>query len=134
MKVVLDANVLIAALIARGVCHELLEHCVVRHTLITADPILDDVQDHLVDKFKYTQEQATEARQLFASQMTSVVPHSLDYSVCRDPDDDLVLGAALAASVDFIVTGDKDLLVLREYADIKIVSPSQFLALEAQSG
>lgn len=34
MKIVLDTNVLIAALIARGVCHELLEHCVLRHTLL----------------------------------------------------------------------------------------------------
>jgi hypothetical protein len=55
-------NVLIAALIARGVCSELVAHCAVRHVLITAAPILDDVQEHLVKKFKYADEEAAEAR------------------------------------------------------------------------
>ena len=130
MKVVLDANVLIAALIARGLCSELLEHCVVRHMLITAEPILDDVWKHLVEKFKYNHEEAAEARELFGSQMISAIPQKLKSPVCRDPDDDLVLGTALAGGADYIVTGDKDLLVLQAYSGIKIVSPREFLDLE----
>ena len=47
MKIVLDTNVLIAALIARGVCHELLEHCVLRHTLFTSDFILNETHEKL---------------------------------------------------------------------------------------
>jgi predicted nucleic acid-binding protein len=35
VKVLLDTNILIAAFVARGVCHELLEHCVRQHTVIT---------------------------------------------------------------------------------------------------
>ena len=45
MKIVLDTNVLIAALIARGFSHQLLEHCALRHTLFTSDFILEPRKD-----------------------------------------------------------------------------------------
>ena len=49
--------------------------------------------------------------------------------VCRDPDDDQVLAVAIAAKADAIVTGDKDLLILRQHADIPIWSPRQLVEL-----
>jgi predicted nucleic acid-binding protein len=55
-----------------------------------------------------------------------VAPATLSGAVCRDPDDDHVLAAALGASADLILTGDKDLLVLRVYQGIRIRSPRQF--------
>ncbi|PYS61284.1 MAG: hypothetical protein DMF74_16635 [Acidobacteria bacterium] len=61
MKIVLDTNVLIAALIARGFSHQLLEHCALRHTLFTSDFILDETKEKLIEKFGYSQELAGEA-------------------------------------------------------------------------
>ena len=61
MKIVLDTNVLIAALIARGFSHQLLEHCALRHTLFTSDFILDETQEKLIEKFGYSPELAAEA-------------------------------------------------------------------------
>ena len=61
MKIILDTNVLIAALIARGTCHELLEHCAVRHDLYTSDFILNELQEKLIEKFDYSPELAAEA-------------------------------------------------------------------------
>lgn len=49
--------------------------------------------------------------------------------VCRDPDDDVVLGAALAARALVLVTGHDDLLVLGRYQGIRILTPRQFLEL-----
>lgn len=49
--------------------------------------------------------------------------------VCRDPNDDHVIATALAVKADFIVTGDKDLLVLGRHANFRIVTPRAFLDL-----
>lgn len=49
--------------------------------------------------------------------------------VCRDPDDEVVLAAAVEGRADRIVTGDKDLLVLGEYEGIPIITPRAFLDL-----
>ena len=72
MKIVLDTNVLIAALIARGFSHQLVEHCAVRHTLFTSDFILEETQEKLIEKFGYPSELATEAVVVLRSRMTLV--------------------------------------------------------------
>ena len=130
MRLVLDTNVLIAALIARGACADLLEHCVLSHTIVASDFIFNELRDHLVDKFKYTDQEADDAIALFESQMEIVMPKSIDQPVCRDPDDDQILGTAVAGQAECIVTGDKDLLVLQQYEGIQIVSPSDFSDFE----
>jgi putative PIN family toxin of toxin-antitoxin system len=130
MRIVLDTNVLISALIAHGVCADLLEHCAMNHTLVTSDFIMRELREHLVGKFKYTAQEADEAVALLGSQMEQVTPATLEGSVCRDADDDHVLGTAIAGLARCIVTGDKDLLVLRRYVDIEIVGPADFMDFE----
>lgn len=46
---------------------------------------------------------------------------------CRDPDDDKFISCALTASADIIVSGDKDLLNLGNYKSVRIISASEFL-------
>jgi len=48
--------------------------------------------------------------------------------VCRDPNDDMILECAVLASAQFMISGDKDLLVLGSYSGIRIVTPAEFLA------
>ena len=47
-------------------------------------------------------------------------------SVCRDPEDDAILACALEARVDYLVTGDEDLLELKVFKGIRIVTPRDF--------
>ena len=126
MRIVLDTNVLIAAFIARGVCHHLLEHCVRNHDLVTSQFILDEVQEKLVEKFKYTSEMADEVIKLLRSHMDVVSPASLDSPVCRDPDDDNILATAVTGNCECLLTGDKDLLVLKRFQGVDILSPGDF--------
>jgi predicted nucleic acid-binding protein len=57
-----------------------------------------------------------------------IEPATLEAAVSRDVDDDLVLATAVAAAATLIVTGDQDLLVLRRYNGIDIVTPRDFLS------
>ena len=48
-------------------------------------------------------------------------------TVCRDPDDNKFLEAAIAAGAEYLVTSDKDLRDIGEYEGVKIRSPAEFL-------
>ncbi len=132
MRVVLDTNVLIAALITRGVCSDLLEHCFRRHEIVLSEFILDEFRRHLY-RFGYTSAEVGEAEELLRWKATVVVPVPLEPSVCRDADDVMVLGTAVAGEATCVITGDKDLLVLRQFGSVKILSPADFLAQETDS-
>lgn len=131
MKVVLDTNVLIAAFITRGVCSDVLEHCARRHTLVTSEFILHELRKHLVRKFEYSEEEAEEAVGLLRSRVEVVASVDLGATVCRDPDDDAVLGTAIAGNATCIVTGDNDLLVISRFRGVDIVRPAEFAKYEA---
>lgn len=131
MRLVLDTNVLLAAFISRGVCHELLEHCEREHTIVGSEFILSEFGEKLVSKFGAPPPKAREATGLLRSRMELVEPVPLEAPVCRDPDDDWVLAAAVAGTCECIVTGDKDLLSLGEYRGVRILAPNTFWNYEA---
>ena len=133
MILVLDANVLIAALITKGVCAELLDRCVLRHKILASETILADVDEHLRGKFKYSDEDAREAIGVLRSKTVIVAPNPLESPVCRDPDDDHILATAITGQARCIVTGDKDLLVLERFRGVEIISPAAFADFEARN-
>ena len=47
--------------------------------------------------------------------------------VCRDSDDDKILECAVLGDVDFIISGDNDLLSLKEFRGIPIITASEYL-------
>ena len=134
MRLVLDTNVLIAAFVARGVCHTLLEHCQRTHRLVSSRVLLAEFERKLLHKFKVPPEKAAQAATLIESAAELVEPLTLAAQVCRDPDDDWVLATAVQGACRCIVTGDKDLLVLEMYQGVQILSPVAFWAFEAQNG
>ncbi len=54
----------------------------------------------------------------------AIEPPPLPQPVCRDADDDAVLAVAIAGQTNFIVSGDDDLLSLKDYRDIPIITPA----------
>lgn len=131
MKIVLDTNVLIAAFITRGMSRVVFEHCIQQHTLVTSEFILNELEEKLLGKFKYSVFEVDETIGMLRSQMTLVEPLTVGQSDIRDPDDIQVLGTALAGAADCIITGDKDLLVLNPYQTVDILQPSGFAAYES---
>jgi putative PIN family toxin of toxin-antitoxin system len=131
MRVLLDTNVLIAALVARGACSELFEHCARFHTLVTSPALLAELDVTLHRKFGATIRDAHAVVALLRRRAQQIETRPLEHPVCRDPDDDQVLAAALSGGCDCVVTGDKDLLVLESFHGIPIVTPMAFWKLEA---
>lgn len=134
MRLLLDTNVLVAALIARGTCHEVLEHCSREHLVISSPPLLAELGDVLTRKFRQRPADVQSALRLFAEAFTLVEPSALDVPVCRDRDDDVVLATALAGACDAIVTGDQDLLAVDPFRGIRVITPSTFWQWESTRG
>lgn len=55
-------------------------------------------------------------------------------AISRDPKDDYLLAHAIAARADYLVLGDKDLLVLGRVEGVRIVDPAEFLGILAAGG
>jgi putative PIN family toxin of toxin-antitoxin system len=131
VKLLLDTNVLVAALVARGVCSDLLEHCVRHHVVVSSRPLLDELGDVLTRKLRQRAADVRATDRLFEDTFTVVTPVPLEAPACRDADDDVVLGTARAGECAVIVTGDQDLLILDPFQGIRIVAPSAFWKWEA---
>lgn len=126
MRVLLDTNVLFAALLANGLCREVFRRVVKLKALVSSPPLLAEFQEIVVRKLPPTPEMDRFLEE-FRRCAIMVEPRALPAPVCRDPDDDLVLATALATGSGVIVTGDDDLLVLRQHEGVWILSPRQFL-------
>ena len=94
--------------------------------LHTSGEILDELQDKLHEKFGFSPKH-TRLMTLFVKRQTQIVEVSSTLAVCRDPDDDRVLAAALDAGCSHLVTGDSDLLALKQFRGVAIVTPRQFM-------
>jgi putative PIN family toxin of toxin-antitoxin system len=68
-----------------------------------------------------------------ATQQALLVADSVPLQVVRDPDDNHLVEVAVAATADYLVTGDRDLLELSSYGSTQIVTPVRFVAILAAS-
>jgi hypothetical protein len=133
MRLVLDTNVVVSALLWNGVPGELL-NCASREDVIffSSLPLLTELTD-VLSRPRF--EHRIAASQLsiallvhFYARLTTLVrPHSVP-RIAPDPDDDVVIGTALAARADFIVTGDRTFLSLGQYEDLRVTSANDALA------
>lgn len=128
MKAVFDTNVLIAAFVSEGLCAKLLIRGRRKDfQLILCPYILDEFEDVLRRKFSVSTSEARVARNLVIEASENIIiPHTSVTGVCRDPEDDHILACAISSEANFLVTGDDDLLSLKSYEGIKILTPRAF--------
>ncbi len=133
MKVVFDTNVIVAAFASRGLCSDLFELCLKRHTIILSENILTEVQKVFIKKINLPKAKNNAILQFLRQTASFIKPVALPLNSCRDPEDLHILGAAVRADAQVIVTGDEDLLVLRKFKTIFIVTPREFYTLLTQN-
>lgn len=126
MRLLFDTNVLFAALTVHGFCEELLEETIDLCPIIWSPPLRDELVRTLRRKRLFSPT-VSEAIGALADLCEMCDPAPLPKRICRDPDDDLVLATAVAGKADLIITGDNDLLVLKSFQSVRILSPRQML-------
>ena len=135
VRIVFDTNVLLSALFFKsGLSSAVLNYTLVTYDLIISDWILNEFvtklnsPDFRKKNRNYRFDEATLQRlTTFVQQAFAVAtPTNALPTLCRDPDDNHILQLAEFVGADYLITGDKDLLVLDPFGPCRIVSPKTF--------
>lgn len=130
MRLVLDTNVVASAILWGGTPRLLLQAARDKRVdLFTSVPMLAELTDILgrrkfankIAASKLTVDQLVDGY----AQLAALVRPMPTPRIAPDPDDDVVIGAALAATADLVVTGDKSLLTVSEHQGVRIVGVMQ---------
>ena len=136
MNIVLDTNVFISGIFWKSDCNKILNYWKEgRFTLISSLDILSEFTKVLKDfKIKLSEDSIKGWIELIVS--NSIMVQNLERLniVKDDPKDNVFIETALVGKADYIITKDKHLLKLREFKNIKIISPEEFLNIIQNKG
>ena len=131
----LDTNVLVSATLIRSGNEDRILRAWQRGAfdLVLSPAILKEVgrvltYERLRERRWLSDAEVAELLELLATQSVMTLG-TAEVRQCRDPDDDKFLAAGLEAGAQYVVTGDRDLLTLRAYRGLRIVTPAAFLRL-----
>jgi putative PIN family toxin of toxin-antitoxin system len=129
VKVVFDTNILVSAVVFPGGRAEaaLLRIIEEHDQLLLSKPILDELLGVLARKFSRDAEELARTAVLLSELALTVRPRQ-KLRVVKDDPDNRVLECALAGRAEAIVTGDKDLLELREFRGVRVISLREYLS------
>jgi len=132
IRVVLDTNVLVSALLFKGELSGIVG-------LWQKGKIIPVISKETFDELRTVLEYSKFS--LSRAEIKSLIEHDIlpffevvnvskhVKGTCRDPEDDKFISCAISASVDWIVTGDKDLSDLKKYQSIRIIHASDFIKM-----
>ncbi len=136
MKVVVDTNILVSALLVKAgkpaqIIEALDEH---RYSLFLSPEILAETEDvlnrpRIRRRYPVTKKDVARFLTLLHECSTTIRPKLTVEVVKDDPDDNKFLALAKETDADYIVSGDQHLTRLKEYEGISILTPAQFLAI-----
>jgi uncharacterized protein len=136
ITVVFDTNILFSANGWRGKPFQCVERArAAKIQVVTCPELVDELAEKLKARLNFSAEEIAETLADYLGFATVVqIPKVLN-AVPRDPEDNMVLECAIEGHAQYIVSGDNDLLVLKEFRGIQIVRAVDFLkALEKETG
>ena len=141
MRLVLDTNTVVSALLWKGSPHDLFAAVRERRdiALYSSPKLLAELADvlgreKLAPAVAASNRSPEEQLRQYISLVRIVTPANVQPVIVADPDDDHVIACALAAGADLIVSGDRHLLNLRSYQGMPIVAVTEALARVAKAG
>ena len=132
MKVFLDTDVLVSAFATRGLCADVMRVILTEHELLIGEVVLTELQRILSKKFQMPEKAVVNTLNFLKQQPIIPKPEKVSDADIDDKDDLWILASALKGQADILVTGDHELLALKEYQGLTILSPRVFWKLLAQ--
>ncbi len=129
LRGVFDNNVLVSAVLLGGVPRKAFDKILDNGIILVSVPVLLELAD-VLNREKFNKYVAHDERMRFMVSFLKVaemIEISGTIIACRDPKDDKLLELAINGKADFLVTGDKDLLVLNPFRGVEIIMPREFL-------
>lgn len=128
MKAVFDTNIFVSALAIPGGQAERAIDLVIdgQVELFISKAIIHEVLGVLAEKFSRDTDQISRTA-VFLSEIAELVVPRRKLAVLNDEPDNRILECAVAGGVNIIATGDKAMLKLKRFAEIRIVTLRQFL-------
>lgn len=133
IRAVLDTNIVISGLLWGGLPSQIfVAASQERFEALMSEPLLNELSVTL-RRSKFTAQLNRHSRtvedilRFYRAMVQFIEPAPVPENIVRDPKDRMVLACAVGGRADYIVSGDKDLLVLGEYEAIPILSVDQFL-------
>lgn len=128
-RVVFDTNILISAVLSpKGKpfqCTALAKQNLI--VSITCREIMQEFEEKLVNKFRFESERVNKIIDEILAYSELVTLTIIPRVIVDDADDDSIIAAAVAGKANYILSGDKHLLVLKQYQDITIKTAGDFL-------
>jgi putative PIN family toxin of toxin-antitoxin system len=134
MRVVLDTNVFLSGAIAKTgpIAFIMTAWSRAAFDAVVSRPLMDEIIDNIHGRYFATRlspaARQDHLRTIAAGTTLVQLPPAVP-SIATHPEDDLILATAVAGAVDYLVTGDRQLLALGIHEGIPIVSPADFVKL-----
>jgi len=129
MKILFDTNVIISGFVSQGYSFEVIKDAANKHEVYSTEYLLKETQKSLSTKFPLSRETINSIISTIKKQFTEGKTANIVEKISRDPKDDQILADAVINNIDIIITGDKDLLELKNYKGIKIIMPKDYWKL-----
>ncbi len=128
MRVVFDTNILVSALVFPGGQGEAALRRIIEQTdqLVLSRPILDELLGVLGRKFARDTEELAHVA-VFLTELSVMVAPKRRLRIVQDEPDNRILECAVAGRAEVIVTGDKLLLALKRYEEIRLLTLRDYL-------
>ncbi len=126
MRVLLDTNVIVSAVTTRGLCADVFRAVLSAHEFVTCAQVLEEVRRILSMKFLVPEQLIAEYLELIGQDAIVAEPDDLPELPIQDQDDAEIVGAAISAGAEVLVTGDHELQSLKKIGQVRILSPRAF--------